>query len=145
MRLLYLLLTIFTSLALAVNLCHGDKSIPGHCTILSMHDTTSNSTKSTVPQCEDTCWYISMDPGEWVVDFTGQSAEYVDKLSQGKCNFFISRGEGEPLDYKFYMENQDIFDIIDEVNLKFGGLHGGKVAGEGTMMCDGHLAKWHVS
>lgn len=61
------------------------------------------------------------------------------------CAFSVGRGDGEPLNYKFFMHNQDIVDVIDEVNKRYGGLHGGKVAAQGTMVCEGHQAVWYVN
>jgi hypothetical protein len=112
MHLFALLFIAFTALSLAQNTCTGDKSIVGHCTILSITDSTTKSSQSTVTECLDTCHGISMDAGDWIVDFTGQPAGYVDHLSQAACSFSIGRGEGMPLDYQFYMHNQDILDII---------------------------------
>jgi hypothetical protein len=61
------------------------------------------------------------------------------------CTFSVSRGAGEPKDYSFFMTNQDIIDIIDEVSKRYGSLHGGKVAAQGTMVCQGHQAVWYVN
>ncbi|PVI00446.1 hypothetical protein DM02DRAFT_592743 [Periconia macrospinosa] len=147
MYMFLLLLPLFLSHpATAQNQCTGDKSIQGYCTILSSTDRTSSATNPpSQSQCENTCRSTLSDAGDWIVDFTGQPRDYIDKLSQSKCSFSVGRGEGEPLDYKFHMHNQDIVDIIDDVNQKYGGLHGGKVAAEGTMNCEGHLATWYVN
>ncbi|KAF2646940.1 hypothetical protein P280DRAFT_503402 [Massarina eburnea CBS 473.64] len=142
MHLLSLLIIALMALTFAQNTCTGDKSLAGHCTILSVTDRTVSSTKASVNTCLDTCRNFLTDAGDWFVDFIGQPEGYIDNISRSTCGFSVGRGEGEPLDYKFYMHNQDIVDIIDEVNTKFGSLHGGKVAGEGTMNCDGHLATW---
>jgi hypothetical protein len=42
------------------------------------------------------------------------------------------------------MDNQDIVDILDEVNRRFGSAHSGKVSAQGTMKCQGQLATWYV-
>ncbi|CAI6297407.1 unnamed protein product [Periconia digitata] len=145
----FLLLAAILSLlstTLAQNQCEGDKSIEGYCTILSMTDVTDKSSKTpTTAQCMNTCRSILSDAGDWIVDFTGHPEGYIDKLSQSSCSFSIGRGAGEGLDYRFHMHNQDIVDIIDDVNRRFGGLHGGNVAAEGTMECEGHQATWFVN
>ena len=60
------------------------------------------------------------------------------------CSFSVGRGAGEPLNYSFFMHNQDIVDVLDEVNLRFGPLHNGRVAAKGTMVCEGKQATWYV-
>lgn len=52
--------------------------------------------------------------------------------------------QGDPGNYAFAMDNQDIVDILNEVGKRFGGAHGGRVAARGTMKCEGHVAKWYV-
>lgn len=60
------------------------------------------------------------------------------------CAFSYSRSPNEAEGKQFFMDNQDIADIIDEVNKRFGPLHSGKVAATGTMVCDGYEAIWWV-
>jgi hypothetical protein len=48
-------------------------------------------------------------------------------------------------EFNFDMNNQDIVDIIDEAIKRFAPLHGGKVAAEGRVRCDGHEAMWYIS
>jgi len=45
----------------------------------------------------------------------------------------------------FLLDNQDIGDIISEVSKRFAPLHGGKVAAEGIVKCQGFYAKWYVN
>jgi hypothetical protein len=56
----------------------------------------------------------------------------------------MGRAPGEPLDYEFSMDNQDIGDILDEVTKRFAPLHGGRVAAEGLVTCDGFNATFYV-
>lgn len=56
----------------------------------------------------------------------------------------MGRASGQPQDYRFDMHNQDIVDILDEVSQRFGPLHGGRVAAEGTIRCQGFEATWAV-
>lgn len=42
------------------------------------------------------------------------------------------------------MDNQDIVDILDEVNKRFGSKHAGRVSARGTVKCQGHVAKWYI-
>ena len=99
----------------------------------------------TVSQCQDTCRGIEEDAGDWLVDFTGHPAGYIDAFIGYPCGFSAGRGAGEPLDYSFSMANQDIVDILNAVNTQYGGLHGGSVAAQGTMECQGHQATWYVN
>jgi hypothetical protein len=43
------------------------------------------------------------------------------------------------------MDNQDIVDILDEVSKRFAPLHGGRVAAEGGIRCQGFEAVWYVT
>jgi hypothetical protein len=61
------------------------------------------------------------------------------------CGFSIGRAAGQPLDYSFSMDNQDIVDIFDEVTKRFAPLHGGKVAAEGLIRCQGFEATWYIN
>jgi hypothetical protein len=61
------------------------------------------------------------------------------------CGFSIGRAPGQPTNYEFSMDNQDIVDILDEVSKRFAPLHGGKVAAEGIVRCQGYEATWYVS
>lgn len=61
------------------------------------------------------------------------------------CGFSMGRAPGQPLDYEFSMDNQDIVDIFDEVTKRFAPLHGGKVAAEGLVKCQGFEATWYVN
>lgn len=146
MRLSTLFFTAFAALAAAQNACTGDKSIAGYCTTLTYVDRTNTASgPPTVTECLDTCRGVLSDAGDWGVDFTGKPPGYIDNMLGYPCGFSVGRGAGEPNDYSFLMHNQDIIDIIDEVNQRFGGLHGGNVAAEGTMNCEGHLATWYVN
>ena len=70
---------------------------------------------------------------------------YINGMVGYPCGFSVGRGAGEPLNLSFSMHNQDIIDVFDEVNKRFGNLHGGKVAAEGTMVCEGHQVIWYVN
>jgi hypothetical protein len=56
----------------------------------------------------------------------------------------MGRAPGQPQDYQFLMDNQDIVDILDEVSNRFAPLHSGRVAAEGIVRCDGFEATWYV-
>jgi hypothetical protein len=56
----------------------------------------------------------------------------------------MGRAPGEPKDYQFYLDNQDIVDILDEVSKRFAPLHSGHVAAEGIITCQGYNATWTV-
>lgn len=62
-----------------------------------------------------------------------------------ECGFSIGRAPGQPKDYGFAMNNQDIADIVDEVVKRFAPLHGGKVSAEGTVRCQGFVATWYIT
>jgi hypothetical protein len=70
---------------------------------------------------------------------------YINNMVGYPCGFSVGRGAGEPLNFSFSMHNQDIIDVFDEVNKRFGVLHSGKVAAEGTMVCEGHQVIWYVN
>jgi hypothetical protein len=57
----------------------------------------------------------------------------------------MGRAPGQPLDYSFSMDNQDIVDIFDEVTKRFAPLHRGKVAAEGLIRCQGFEGMWYIS
>lgn len=57
----------------------------------------------------------------------------------------MGRAPGQPMDYDFLMDNQDIVDILDEVSKRFAPLHGGKVAAEGVVRCQGYEGRWYVN
>lgn len=151
----------FLSTLAAANQCTGNKSNPGYCETLTYEDLTSNNgAPPSTSQCESTCKDVTTDAGDWSVNFKGKPAGYVDHMVNSACSFSVGRvsfsasvrdfvanddkGDGEPNDYQFYMDNQDIIDIIDEVNRRFGGAHSGRVSARGTMKCQGHLATWYV-
>jgi hypothetical protein len=116
--LLAFILTLFTLSAHtnAQNQCEGDKSTPGYCTILSATDLTlSTPSPPTVAQCMSTCHNTLSDAGDWIVDFTGQPEGYIDHMSvsPGGCSFSVGRAPGvQEMDFKFYMHNQDIVDVL---------------------------------
>jgi hypothetical protein len=56
----------------------------------------------------------------------------------------MGRAPSQPQDYQFFMDNQDIVDILDEVSTRFAPLHSGRVAAEGLITCDGFNATWAV-
>ncbi|KAF2727926.1 hypothetical protein EJ04DRAFT_593461 [Polyplosphaeria fusca] len=125
--------------------CTGNPSDTLDCTILTYTDTTTKISNAPTPgQCDDTCSHIFGDAGDWIVDFRGQPDGYIDHPIGNPCQLRIGRGQGEPKDYYFFMTNQDMANIIGEVEKRFGGLHNGKVAAQGTMECGGHKAVWYV-
>jgi hypothetical protein len=60
------------------------------------------------------------------------------------CGFSMGAIPHTPHEFSFLVDNQDIADIIDEVVGRFSGLHGGKVAVEGKVRCDGYGAMWYM-
>jgi hypothetical protein len=56
----------------------------------------------------------------------------------------MGRAPGQPLNYTFDMHNQDLVDILDEVSKRFAPLHGGRVAAEGLVRCDGFEGAWRI-
>ncbi|KAF2448407.1 hypothetical protein P171DRAFT_428490 [Karstenula rhodostoma CBS 690.94] len=135
---------LFSAFATA-NQCTGNKSIAGYCEVLTYEDrTTNNASPPSTSQCESSCKSVLTDAGDWSVSFKGQPAGYVQRMVNSVCSFSVGRGKGEPSDYQFYMDNQDIVDIVDEVNRRFGSKHSGRVSAQGTMKCQGRLATWYV-
>ncbi|KAH7392000.1 hypothetical protein DE146DRAFT_634189 [Phaeosphaeria sp. MPI-PUGE-AT-0046c] len=146
MRFSSLTLAFLTTLATAqTNQCAGNKSNLGYCETLTYVDrTTSSSNPPTTANCQDTCRGILSDAGDWSVNFIGQPDGYRQVLSHAACGFSMGRAPGQPKDYRFDMDNQDIVDIVDEVSKRFAPLHGGRVAAEGTIRCQGFEATWAV-
>ena len=139
------LVSLFASPVLSVNYCLGDGSA-GYCTITSYTDkTTSVQGPPTTGECQDACRGVIGDAGDWIVDFKNKPAGYVQTMVGYPCAFSVSRGAGEPLNYSFFMTNQDIIDILDDVSNMYGPLHAGKVAAQGTMECQGRKAVWYVN
>ncbi|KAF2740071.1 hypothetical protein EJ04DRAFT_482754 [Polyplosphaeria fusca] len=134
------LLLCVSVVAAQLNYCTGDKSNVGHCTTLTFTDvTTTSPDPPTTAECNDTCRGVISDAGDWIVDFKGKPDGYRQNMLGYPCGFQMGRGPGEAKDYSFFMDNQDIIDILDEVNQRrYGPLHGGKVAAQGTVTCDGH-------
>ncbi|KAF2465092.1 uncharacterized protein BDR25DRAFT_306918 [Lindgomyces ingoldianus] len=144
MQIPILFLALLATFTTAQNACTGDKSQAGYCTALTYVDrTTSVTGPPTVTECLDTCRGVLSEAGDWQIDFRGQPASYVQVMMGYPCEFAVSRPASEP-QYVTAVHNQDIIDIIDEVNKRFGGLHAGKVAATGTMNCGGHIANWYV-
>lgn len=80
--------------------------------------TSSNPGAPTLSECQNTCRSTLTDAGDWVVDFTGKPAGYIDTLNQSPCGFSVGRAPGSTeMDFKFYMHNQDIVDAIVSVLL----------------------------
>ncbi|KAF1918947.1 hypothetical protein BDU57DRAFT_442581 [Ampelomyces quisqualis] len=128
-----------------INLCAGQKGTPGHCDTITFVDRTATSTRPpTTAECQDTCRGILSDAGDWVVDFTGHPDGYRQVLNIAACGFSMGRAPGEPKDYQFNMDNQDIVDILDEVSKRFAPLYSGRVAAEGIITCQGRNATWAV-
>jgi hypothetical protein len=139
------LLTLFTTTTLAQNGCQGNKAELGYCTTTSFVDlTNSASGPPTTAQCEDACRGVLTDAGDWSVLFENQPLTYRHTMVGFACAFSVGPAAGEPAVYRFDMHNQDIVDIMDEVNRRFGPLHSGRVAARGTMVCQGHTAQWYV-
>jgi hypothetical protein len=65
-------------------------------------------------------------------------------MSHDACGFGIGVAPGQPKAYQFSMSNQDIVNIYDEVVKRFAPLHGGRVAAEGIVKCEGFEATWYV-
>ncbi|KAI0599491.1 hypothetical protein F4775DRAFT_591281 [Biscogniauxia sp. FL1348] len=126
--------------------CTGNQADAGYCTTLTYVDRTDATAGApTTSDCQATCRGVLQDPGDWIVQFAGVPAGGRHQMLGYACGFSVGRGDGEPADLSFSMANQDILDILDEVTRRFGGAHGGgAVAAEGTMECQGHVAKWYV-
>jgi hypothetical protein len=141
-----ILFAITSSSPTVKNTCEGNKTVTGYCNTLTYIDrTTALANPPTVSQCLDTCHGVLTDAGDWLVSFVGKPAGYVDVLGRSACGFALGRGQGEPMDYKFYMDNQDMVDIIDEIIKRFSNFHHGRVAAEGAIECGGHKATWFVN
>lgn len=65
--------------------------------------------------------------------------------SSGVCDFSMGRAPGQPTDYQFPMHNEDIVDIIDEAIRRFAPLHGGRVAAEGIVRCNGFEGTYYIN
>ncbi|KAI4960817.1 hypothetical protein J4E86_002442 [Alternaria arbusti] len=68
---LSLLAATFTAAQLSpdINYCEGDKSTLGHCDTLTYEDTTlSAANPPTTTECQESCFSIFGDAGEWVVN-----------------------------------------------------------------------------
>ncbi|KAL6709335.1 hypothetical protein ACN47E_001742 [Coniothyrium glycines] len=127
-----------------VNQCAGNKNTIGHCETLTFIDRTASTPNAPTPaQCQSTCRDLFTDAGDWIVDFKGQPEGYRQNMLNSACRFSMGRAPGAPRNYQFYMDNQDIADIIDEAVKRFG--EGGKVAAEGLVRCDGLEATWYIS
>ncbi|KAI4650213.1 uncharacterized protein J4E79_009480 [Alternaria viburni] len=127
-----------------INYCEGDKSTLGHCDTLTYEDTTlSAANPPTTTECQESCFSIFGDAGEWIVQLEGKPEGYQQHMHQFPCGFSIGAIPNTPHEFSFDMNNQDMADIIDEAVKRFAHLHGGKVAARGTVRCDGHEAMCH--
>ncbi|KAF1842870.1 uncharacterized protein K460DRAFT_387129 [Cucurbitaria berberidis CBS 394.84] len=134
-----------TLTAAQLDYCAGNKNTVGHCETLSFIDrTTTASNPPLATECQDTCRGVFGDAGDWGVDFRDKPEGYRQNMLIYPCGFSIGRAPGQPLNYEFSMDNQDIADILDEVTKRFAPLHGGRVAAEGRVKCDGKEATWYV-
>ncbi|KAH7070400.1 hypothetical protein BKA63DRAFT_75955 [Paraphoma chrysanthemicola] len=128
------------------NACTGSKNTIGYCTTLTYIDRTTTSTDPpSVQDCYDACRGVLTDAGDWGVDLRGKPDSYRQNMVGYPCGFSIGRAPGQPKDYYFSMDNQDIVDILDEVNRRFAPLHGGRAAAEGIVECEGFNATWYVT
>jgi len=136
-------LSTLTAIAYAqTSACTGDKSIVGYCSITSFKDVTESfSDAPTIDQCQSTCSGILSDAGDWGFTLNGNTPH---RAYGSDCSFWVSRADNSTDPLSILMHNQDIVDIVDEVNLRFGELHKGKVAAEGTMVCGDQPVKWFV-
>jgi hypothetical protein len=75
----------------------------------------------------------------------GYPVNYRQNMVGSPCGFSMGRAPGQPLNYSFSMDNQDIVDIFDEVTQRFAPLHGGKVAAEGLIKCQGFEGTWYIN
>jgi hypothetical protein len=139
---------IVTSLPhISPNACIGNKSTPVACTNITYIDTTHLPPNATAPpalvsDCLQTCTSIQQDLGGWKIDLSGLTPGDINTVLNFPCKFSIGRGEGEPDNEAFWMDNQDFLNILDEVVRRFG--EDGKVAAMGTMVCEGRRAEWYV-
>ncbi|KAF2850039.1 hypothetical protein T440DRAFT_468741 [Plenodomus tracheiphilus IPT5] len=131
-----------------LNYCTGDKSKVGYCETLTYIDRTASTKRSppTTQECQDTCRLgIFGEAGDWIVTFEdSQPSTYRQNMLGWPCGFSIARAPGQPQNYSFSMNNQDIGDIVDEVLTRFVPLHNGTVAAEGLVQCEGWNATWFV-
>ncbi|KAI1263486.1 hypothetical protein F5Y18DRAFT_394576 [Xylariaceae sp. FL1019] len=147
---LTLLLTLLSSLlliplSLAQDQCLGNKADAGYCTPLTYVDTTlSAKSAPTTTDCEDTCHGVNSDAGDWLVDFGYEGNGGLHPMLAWPCAFALQPGNSSFNNASFDMANQDILDLYDESINRFGPLHDGKISAEGTMMCQGVLARWFI-
>lgn len=80
-----------------------------------------------------------------IIPWIGTSEGYRQHMVGSPCGFSMGAIPNTTHEFSFFVDNQDIADIVDEVVKRFAPLHGGRVAAEGTVRCDGHEAKWWVS
>ncbi|KAF2030664.1 hypothetical protein EK21DRAFT_111755 [Setomelanomma holmii] len=140
-------LVVFITSAIAqTNGCTGFKNDVGYCDTLTYIDRTTTSTDPpSVQDCYDACRGVLSDAGDWAVDLRGKPDDYRQNMVGYPCGFSIGPAPGQPKDYYFSMHNQDIVDILDEVNKRFAPLHGGRVAAEGIVRCEGYNTTWWVT
>ncbi|KAI4694424.1 hypothetical protein J4E81_006641 [Alternaria sp. BMP 2799] len=61
-----------------INYCEGDKSTLGHCDTLTYEDTTlSAANPPTTTECQESCFSIFGDAGEWIVNLEGEPTPYL--------------------------------------------------------------------
>jgi len=124
------------------NACKPDDSIKRHCKILTYTDLTDVSKDPpTINDCITTCRKTLQEAGDWKISLHGKDDDH-KTIIDSPCAFGAGRQNGQDVDFE--MHNQDIIFILDQANLKFGVHHKGKVAAEGTMVCDGKKAKWFI-
>ncbi|KAI0111268.1 hypothetical protein GGR51DRAFT_71690 [Nemania sp. FL0031] len=136
---------MFLGLSYAQDNCYGNKSIAGYCTPLTYVDTTGNfKAPPTTSDCQDTCFGINGDAGDWLVDFSTDANGAHHNMLLYPCGFAVAPGDGTPHNAKFSLANQDILDLYDESLNRFGKLHGGKISAQGTMQCGTLQIKWYI-
>ncbi|ORY09417.1 hypothetical protein BCR34DRAFT_370993 [Clohesyomyces aquaticus] len=139
------LFALLSPLTVAIDYCAGDESIGRDCDTLTYVDvTTSASSAPKTSECQDTCRGILTDAGDWIVDMANKPAGYVQHMASYPCAFSVTRPPGDTTSWTASMTNQDMVSILDEVSKRFGSLHGGRVAANGTMRCTGHTVQWFV-
>ncbi|KAI2602739.1 hypothetical protein GGR54DRAFT_623173 [Hypoxylon sp. NC1633] len=125
--------------------CAGDASAATYCTELTFTDKTDAPSTSTSSDCQLTCRGILGDAGDWMVDFAGTPAGYVDGIYLGSCGIGIARlTDADAEGFGFYLTNQDLVALVGGSVGRFAGLHGGRVKAEGTMKCAEHVVRWFV-
>jgi hypothetical protein len=140
----YLVLPLIAGLAAAQNPCTGDPSITGYCTPLTWDAEPQNDTDPTVDDCGYACRIgVAGDAGDWAADLTGSADGERRRVVGFPCEFAIGRGPGQADPIRFSMANQDILDIYAGVIDRFNSSTG-RVAGSGTMTCEGLLIRWWV-